>query len=423
MTLVKSMKILISAYACSPYQGSEPGVGWGFVSELAKHHELWVIVEEEKFRDDIERYLIDNPDFGKRVRFYFIRKQRNRLLRKFWPPSYYHYYRRWHEDARDLGRNLNEIVHFDLMHQLTMVGFREPGYLWQIDLPFVWGPVGGLGSFPWRFLPTVGFYGALYYIGYNLYNALQARFMSRPRLAARRAGSALISCTPDNQREALRFWCCDSTVISEVGLPRAPVSKPVVREPAQPMRIIWTGLHLPRKALNLGLSALASQQEQLWELHILGKGPCSAAWQQAAERLGLGARCRFHGWLPRDEALSVMESAHVMLITSLRDLTSTVTVEALAMGLPIVCLDHCGFAHVVDDSCGIKVPVTSPGQTIAALRDALGLLMQDEALRIRLARGALNRAQAFSWENKIAQLNTIYQHRLADADAQQRESA
>jgi hypothetical protein len=51
------LKVLISAYACSPYKGSEPGVGWGFVAALAEHHDLWVIVEEEKFRTDIERYL------------------------------------------------------------------------------------------------------------------------------------------------------------------------------------------------------------------------------------------------------------------------------------------------------------------------------------------------------------------------------
>ncbi|MBM9532177.1 hypothetical protein JWG42_18650, partial [Desulfoprunum benzoelyticum] len=57
------LKVLISAYACSPYKGSEPGVGWGFVAELAKHHDLWVIVEEEKFRADIERYLDENPAF------------------------------------------------------------------------------------------------------------------------------------------------------------------------------------------------------------------------------------------------------------------------------------------------------------------------------------------------------------------------
>ena len=69
--MTKRLKVLVSAYACSPYKGSEPGVGWGFVSELSKYHNLWVIVEEEKFRKDIEKFLKVNSDQLESVRFYF----------------------------------------------------------------------------------------------------------------------------------------------------------------------------------------------------------------------------------------------------------------------------------------------------------------------------------------------------------------
>ena len=37
------MKALISAYACEPGRGSEPGVGWNVVRELSARHELWVL--------------------------------------------------------------------------------------------------------------------------------------------------------------------------------------------------------------------------------------------------------------------------------------------------------------------------------------------------------------------------------------------
>lgn len=412
------LKILISAYACSPYQGSEPGVGWGFVRALAEQHELWVIVEEEKFRADIERYLKDHPQLSQTVHFHFISKQRNRALRKLWPPSYYWYYRRWHQRALLLAQRLHREVGFDLAHQLTMVGFREPGYLWQLDVPFVWGPVGGLGPFPWRFVPQLGAYGAAYYLGYNIYNALQTRFMTRPRQAARRAGVGLLTATPENQRIARKHWDCESTVMVEVGLPREPVLDVCSRKTGEALRIVWTGLHVPRKALNLGLQALAMlarTTEQAWELHVLGEGAKTEEWRAQATRLGLAERCHFHGWLPREQALAVMERAHVMLITSLRDLTSTVTVEAMALGLPIVCLDHCGFAHVVDESCGIKVPVTTPSDVIAGLSAALSQLIADEPWRQQLARGALLRAKSFDWRHKIQALNRIYAARLQEA--------
>ena len=55
-----------------------------------------------------------------------------------------------------------------------------------------------------------------------------------------------------------------------------------------------------------------------------------------------------------------MSLGHVLCITSISDLTSTVTLEGLSYGLPIISLNHCGFAHVIDDSCGIKIPVKTP---------------------------------------------------------------
>lgn len=107
-----------------------------------------------------------------------------------------------------------------------------------------------------------------------------------------------------------------------------------------------------------------------------------------------------------------MQGAHGMLITSLRDLTSTVTVEALALGLPIICLDHCGFAEVVNESCGIKVPVTTPGDVINGLAWAIEQLARDENQRQALAQGALERARDFSWEHKARIVDRIYRAKV-----------
>ena len=110
------MKILISAYACSPYQGSEASMGWGFVNELSKHHELTVFVEAEKFQNDIKRWLVDNENHS-RINFIFVQKRRNRLLRKIWPPSYYFYYREWHLNVLKIAKQLINKESYDLCHQ------------------------------------------------------------------------------------------------------------------------------------------------------------------------------------------------------------------------------------------------------------------------------------------------------------------
>lgn len=412
----KKLKVLVSAYACSPNRGSEPGVGWGFITALAEKHDLWVLVEKSEFEESILEFLRKNPNKLTSVHFIFIQRIRHLNFEKLYPPSYYWTYRKWHFDAYRAATELHKSVDFDLAHQLTMVGFREPGYLWRMGIPFVWGPVGGMGVFSWRFLLTVGTYGALYYLGYNLFNLFQMRFARRPRLAARAAGAGLLAATPENQVGAAHYWNCPSTLLSEVGLPpKNNAVKPAPRQGSEPLRIVWTGLHIPRKALNLGLEAVGAVPELMWELHILGEGPRTEDWKAQAEQLGIAGRCRFHGWLARDTALDIMASAHVMLITSLRDLTSTVTIEALAMGLPIVCLDHCGFAGVVDESCGVKVPVTRPSETIAGLASALRQLAVDDELRCHLAQGALRRAQDFSWDKKAVVVERLYRQVLDES--------
>ena len=41
-------RILLSAYACEPGRGSEPGVGWGWATELAElGHEVWVLTRAD----------------------------------------------------------------------------------------------------------------------------------------------------------------------------------------------------------------------------------------------------------------------------------------------------------------------------------------------------------------------------------------
>lgn len=402
------MRVLIVAYACSPYRGSEFAVSWGLVKELSQQHELWVVVEEEKCRRDIEKYLMENPGELERVKFHYIKKIRNRPLRKLWPPSYYWYYRRWHKDVLALVEQLHRTSCFDVVHQLNMVGFREPGYLWKLGIPFVWGPIGGMGRLPWRFLPQLGFYGAMYYTGYNLLNALHERFLPRPKRAAQTAGNGLLAATEVDARGALARWGCECRVLAEVGLPPTVALEATDRLPKDPLRIVWSGQHVPGKALNLGLRALAKVSNDVsWELHVLGSGRMTQKWMQMASCLGISSRCVFHGWLPREEALRVVSRAHVSLVTSLRDLTSTVLIEALANGLPVICLDHCGFSAAVDDSCGIRVPVNSPREVIQGIASAVERL-NDEGTRKVLSIGALHRAQDYSWAAKAEIVTRVY---------------
>ena len=128
---------------------------------------------------------------------------------------------------------------------------------------------------------------------------------------------------------------------------------------------------------------------------------------KARSAKGIADGCKWLGQVPREAVLQHMQLAHVFVVTSVYDLTSTVVVEALANGLPVICPDHCGFPDAVTPECGIRVQATTKREVVEGLRDAI-VRMSDEMLRFQLAQGALARSQFYEWEWKARAVNEIY---------------
>src|SRR5882757_1068745 len=41
------MRILLSAYSCAPGKGSEAGVGWNWVRQMSRFHEVWAVTRSK----------------------------------------------------------------------------------------------------------------------------------------------------------------------------------------------------------------------------------------------------------------------------------------------------------------------------------------------------------------------------------------
>ena len=406
--------VLISAYACNPKRGSEEAVGWNWVRTIAQNHKVTVITAAFHKAD-----IASVCDLDANPRFVFVpQRWWHYRFTPFWravensaaKPLMNMVYAHWQRDAWRVAKELVKSEHFDLVHQLTYVGYRFPGHMWKLGLPFVWGPVGGLENTPWRLLPAMGAAGALYYAGRNVINSAQRRWLRTPRRAAVAAGPGLIAGTEGIARELMQAYGVKSRVIREVVAPvELSPPQPRRRQPSEPLRLVWSGLHLPGKALNLLLAALGQiAASEPIELHILGDGPLRKKWETSARSLGLDGRCVWHGKIDRREALAVMANSHALVITSLKDLTSTVLLEGLALGLPVLCPDHCGFSGVVTEACGIKIEPRSISFLIDGFRSGVLRLAHDECTRYSMALSAMERARAYSHDQLRRELDAVY---------------
>lgn len=403
------MKVLAVAYACNPFKGSEHGVGWGWVKMLAKHHEVYVIAAAwEKI--DIDTWLKDNPKYRTRLFFYYPKHKfyHYNINSNFWlkiENSIFKIimnfsYKLWLRDAYNTALNLESSINFNFCQLITYVGFRFPGRFYKLKIPFIWGPIGGFENTDPKLFAFLDLKSKIYFFLRNFINDLNSK--SNKIINALKSSNILIAATLGIQKKIKTLYGLDSVVMSEIGVENfTDISSITKRKKTEPLKICWSGIHHPGKTLQILLFALSEIKHDLnFELHILGAGPMTNKWKRLSKKLEISNSCKWYGQVKRYKAIEIMKSSHLFVITSIKDLTSTVLIEALANSKPVIALDHCGFSNVIDNTCGIKIPIGPQGLIINKFSQAIIMLYEDEELRIQLAEGALNKSKVFLWEHK-----------------------
>ena len=417
------LRALVSAYAVSPAQGSEPGLGWNVCRRLAERHDVTVLCapgmpgeDPDVFRREIGGHLrFEGPIPG--LSFHFVEPpalsrwlQRETGLRR--RTLYYTGYAAWQRAAYRAAEELHRRRPFDVVHQLNITGYREPGYLWKLDAPFVWGPVGGAADVPWPFLRTMGWGDRCFYAARNLANAVQQRLAWRCRRAAR-AARHVWAIGEENARMVRHRWGRDAETVIESGASAREDVTPAAADydGRRPLRVVWSGEHIGRKALPVLLEALAALRTRhriAVECVVLGAGPRTTCWRRLAETLGVADLVRWTGQLPRESALAEVRRAHVMAFTSVQEGTPHAVMEALSLGVPVVCHDACGMGVAVNERCGMKVPLRDPATSVRGFADALAQLAARPALLHALSEGALERARGLDWDRNVEAIAAVY---------------
>ena len=423
------LKILVCAHELSPARGSECAVGWHCVTHLARRHDVTALCasgsqhEPSAYKSAVEGYVqTHGPIEG--LRFVFVDQPRGaRILaalnRKLFggdgigfPLLFYGALRFWHRAAYRRAALLDPNI-FHVVHHLTPIAFWGGSDLWKFGRPYVWGPVSGAGRLSLKFARWAGRRMLLFEILRSAFNSLQPLTSISLRRSARRTAFVL-TVGPE---EADLFSRLGATVPIAMIESAAPPASRAAREShydgSSNLRLLWAGQHIDRKALPLLLHALASSRlRERIELHVLGGGPRTAAWQRIARDLSL-ADVFWHGQLPHDETIAAMRKADVLVHTSVREGTPHVVLEAMAQGLPIVCHDIAGLSVAVTDQCGVKVPLVDPETSIAGFRATVERFAETPSLLHSLSAGAVARAAELTWEAKAAEIAHIYERCVA----------
>jgi glycosyltransferase involved in cell wall biosynthesis len=410
-------------------------VGWNLCVHLATQFDLTILCSPGEpprthiLRDEIAEY---ERQFGPvpGLAFHFVElpvlsylfQRESLVLRR---TLYYVGYWAWQRAAYRAAIRLHRERPFDLTHQLNITGFREPGYLWKLSVPFVWGPIGGAANVPLSFLPLMSWSERTFYALRNLLNSVQKHTLLRCRRAARRAGHIWTIGEADRTLVE-EVWGCAAEPMAETGTSTRAELRPKHRDTSKPLRLVWAGQHVGRKMLPVLLQALRSLRDAGGagvELVVVGQGPETDSWRALAAELGLADRIRWTGWLPYRLALAEIESADALVFTGVQEGTPHVVLEALSRAVPVVCHDACGMGVAVTSACGLKIPLRDPATSIRGFAEAIHRLAADPRELARLSAGALERARELTWEAKARRIAGVYASLLRSREPAERAVA
>ena len=422
------LRILINSYTCCPGMGSEQGMGWNWILSIARHCECHVITEGE-YRPKIEAWMADsaNAELANRIRFYY-NEVTEEIRKRCWNQGdwrFYFSYWRWQRKTADIARDIIRKQHskgqdIDIIHQLNMIGFREPGCLAAVskeyDIPLVWGPIGGMKQFPMAY--ANGWKVALFHFVKNVINVTQMALYPRVRKTISQS-SVLISSIPDSKKAIKRFYGRESVLIPETGCDVHSTDDYTATESrfnGETLNVIWVGKFAYRKHLDIALNAILNTKNPHIKMRIYGTGNDRQVAETKAfiKDNGLQDRIEMVGHVPASEVHKAMFESDIFMFTSVDEDTSTVVLEAISTGLPVLCFDACGMAAVVDKRVGKKIPLTNPKQSAIHFADELNRMYHDRSILAGYSRNCPVKAMEQSWERKSDRILSLYEKAIRD---------
>jgi glycosyltransferase involved in cell wall biosynthesis len=322
------------------------------------------IVTRANNRPNIERTITKTPEFAQ-LEFIYVDLPR---WARFWKKGKRGariYYILWQFAALRQARTVLRRSRIDVVWHVTLANFWLGSVGALLNIPFVFGPVGG-GVPSCYNIRIVGLKGLMFESARSLGRVFGRWANPLARVAWSRASLILVNnpetrdAMPRRHREKCIIF---PHMILENDPERTAVFPPGVKSALFAGRLIgWKGCSLAIRAVALLPDC---------RLLVCGQGPEERRLKRLARRLGTNDRVEFLGWVGRADVHRLMrDRAHVFVFPGLHEEGGWAGCEAVAHGLPVVCLDRGGPPVVAGRGVAIGSVTDMAADLAAAIADA-----------------------------------------------------
>lgn len=369
------MKVLVSAIACNPELGSEAKVGWDAIMAISERNECHVVTHVSS-REAIERKQQDGV--ATNVTFHYFGDAFT------WHPSRFIarvqswlIFRKWQARLLPFASDLQFQHQFDVTHHVSYVTWRVSSPLWQLPVPFVWGPIGGTASLPRAFFGILSPPAKLFEIARQASGLVASR--SRRFVNCATKSSVVVAANEETEIFFRRFR------------PTAPIARlspvffsaqqiAILRDspratptPGRPLRLFAGGNLEGRKGVALALEAIAELRKRRVNVKYTfgGHGPELHSLRNLAQTLGIADRVEFHQGFHKGDYIRCLKESDVYFLPSFRETTPITLLEAALAGCYPVVVDNSGAGEIVRRIGGRAIPAYNKTQVVTQLADTL----------------------------------------------------
>lgn len=298
---------------------------------------------------------------------------------------------------------------FDVVHRILPLSPTTPSWLApklkNMGIPFVLGPLNGGVPWPRGFDDVrkaerdgAGRLRALYRLlpGIRRTRSDACAIITAARTTLREMPSALHEkCVfiPENAIDTTRFKL-----------------EPKGERKPGPLRVAFVGRLVALKGVDMLIEAAAPLvQEGKVQLDIIGDGPEREALRAMIEREQLSASVMLDGWVDHTQLQPRLREADVLGFPSIREFGGGAVLEAMALGVPPIVLDHGGPPELVPPGTGFVLPLRSREQIVRDLRVLLNRLADEpESLAMMSDAAQAHVRTYYTWEAKAKQMIDVY---------------
>lgn len=362
----KRLKIFISAYACEPEKGSEPGIGWNVVNELAKYHEVHVLTRANN-QAAIQTALAGRENLPV-FHYYDLPKYLS-----FWKKKrrgYHLYYYLWQYGAYFKFRRFVNCSGFDIVQHLTFANFAMPSLFMFCKPLTVWGPIGRTAvpkavqrALPWKIKLKERLRQFAMWLNchFELCRVLTPVFADR-----------IIECgLPPGESAFPARWKNKIVQHPQTGINPDEPEYGCVRRRREDgkIRLLICSEFLHWKGVTFGAETfgrIASRRKDV-ELWIYGSGPEEKSMRCIFKQYGVENAVTWKGFVSKAEMMQALCDADILLYPSYHHGLATVILQAMYVGLPIVTIAGDPVAQCVAEGGGM----VADGADMAAILDDL----------------------------------------------------